>query len=183
VKAWQEWEESQQKTPTPKAEIGEIGFAPASTLGLKETLMRRTLLAVGFAVLASMTFAPHSGIWGLDIWGDKWGSYWWEYFPLFANTRDVLWRRLLCPDCVRGVTRRCRCEFAQVVATQGEANFMRETKHVYEVRPRKNHRGVDLISDALPFGRLWYDRPEAVNAISYAKVYSRSHYAVIRVYD
>jgi hypothetical protein len=29
--------------------------------------------------------------------------------------------------------------------------------HVYEVRPRKDRRGVDLISDALPFGRLWYD--------------------------
>jgi hypothetical protein len=26
--------------------------------------------------------------------------------------------------------------------------------HVYEVRPRKNHRGVDLISDVSPFGRL-----------------------------
>ena len=26
--------------------------------------------------------------------------------------------------------------------------------HVYEIRPRKDHRGVDLISDALPFGRL-----------------------------
>ena len=25
----------------------------------------------------------------------------------------------------------------------------------YEVRPRKDHRGVHLISDALPFGRLW----------------------------
>jgi hypothetical protein len=32
--------------------------------------------------------------------------------------------------------------------------------HVYEVRPRKDHRGVDLISDALPFGRLWYDTPD-----------------------
>jgi hypothetical protein len=29
-------------------------------------------------------------------------------------------------------------------------------------------RGVDLISDALPFGRLWYDEPNAVaNAIGY----------------
>jgi hypothetical protein len=28
--------------------------------------------------------------------------------------------------------------------------------HAYEVRPRKDKRGVDLISDALPFGRLWY---------------------------
>jgi len=25
--------------------------------------------------------------------------------------------------------------------------------HVYELRPRKDHRGIDLISDALPFGR------------------------------
>ena len=56
--------------------------------------------------------------------------------------------------------------------------------NVYEVRPRKDHRGVDLISDALPFGRLWYDGTNTVtNAISYAKFYSRSHDAVIRVYD
>jgi hypothetical protein len=56
--------------------------------------------------------------------------------------------------------------------------------HVYEVRPRKDHRGVDLISDALPFGRLWYGEPNAIgNAIGYAKHRSRSHDAVIRVYD
>ena len=58
---------------------------------------------------------------------------------------------------------------------------MKEFKHVYEVRPRKDHRGVDLISDALPFGRLWYDTPD--HAIGYAKHRSRSHDAVIRVYD
>ena len=29
--------------------------------------------------------------------------------------------------------------------------------HVYEVRPRKDKRGFDLISDALPFGRLLVD--------------------------
>ena len=34
--------------------------------------------------------------------------------------------------------------------------------HVYEVRPRKDKRGVDLISDALPFGRLWYGEPDAI---------------------
>jgi hypothetical protein len=28
--------------------------------------------------------------------------------------------------------------------------------HVYEIRLRAINRGVDLISDALPFGRLWY---------------------------
>jgi len=42
----------------------------------------------------------------------------------------------------------------------------------------KDKRGFDLISDALPFGRLWYDEP---NAISYAKHRSRSHDAVIFV--
>ncbi len=31
---------------------------------------------------------------------------------------------------------------------------MEAVKHTYEVRPRKDHRGVDLISDVLPFGRL-----------------------------
>jgi hypothetical protein len=56
--------------------------------------------------------------------------------------------------------------------------------HLCEVRPRKDHRGVDLISDALPFGRLWYGEPDAIaNAIGHAKFRSRSHYAVIRVYD
>jgi hypothetical protein len=56
--------------------------------------------------------------------------------------------------------------------------------HDYEVRPRKDHRGVDLISDALPFGRLWYGEADAViNAVDYAKFRSRSHDAVIRVYD
>jgi len=52
--------------------------------------------------------------------------------------------------------------------------------HEDEIRPRKDKRGVDLISDVLPFGRLWYGEP---NAINYAKFFSRSHHAVIRVYD
>ena len=56
--------------------------------------------------------------------------------------------------------------------------------HVYEIRPRKDKRGADLMSDALPFGRLWYGEPDAIsNAIGYAKFRSRSHDAVIRVYD
>ena len=51
--------------------------------------------------------------------------------------------------------------------------------HIYEVRPRKDRRGVDLISDALPFGHPWYGEPNAIsNAIDYAKFYSRSHDAV-----
>ena len=53
--------------------------------------------------------------------------------------------------------------------------------HVCEVRPRKDKGGFDLISDALPFGRLSYTAPD--DAVDYAKFYSRSHDAVISVYD
>ena len=60
---------------------------------------------------------------------------------------------------------------------------MTSTAHVYEVRVR-NKRGVDLISDVLPFGRLWYDGPNAIsNAVGYAEHFSRSHDAVIQVYE
>jgi hypothetical protein len=56
--------------------------------------------------------------------------------------------------------------------------------HFFEVRPRKDKRGVDLICEALPFGRLWYGEPNAIsNAIGYAEHRSRSHHAVIRIYD
>jgi len=58
-------------------------------------------------------------------------------------------------------------------------NVVKSILHIYEVRPRKDHRGVDLISDVLPFGRLWYDTPD--NAIGYAMYFSPSHNAVIRI--
>ena len=54
-------------------------------------------------------------------------------------------------------------------------------RHIYEVRPRKDKRGFDLISDALAFGRLWYTT--IPDAIEYAKHRSRAHDAVISVYD
>jgi hypothetical protein len=93
---------------------------------------------------------------------------------------------------------------------------MTSSQHIYEVRPRKDHRGVHLISDALPFGRLWYGEPNAASnatravvsavlsgfllqwqaicaedsaryscgfAFDYAKFFSRSCRAVIRVYE
>jgi hypothetical protein len=65
---------------------------------------------------------------------------------------------------------------------EAERSVKKASMHIYEVRPRKDHRGVDLISDVLPFGRLWYGGPNAVNnAIGYAEHRSRSHDAVIRV--
>ena len=58
---------------------------------------------------------------------------------------------------------------------------MTHSQHIYEVRPRKDRRGFTLISDVLPFGALWYTKPD--DAVSYAMFFSRSHDAVIRVYD
>ena len=46
------------------------------------------------------------------------------------------------------------------------AAVMSSSQHLYGVRPRKDKRGVDLISDALPFGRLWYDGPNAAECES-----------------
>jgi len=55
---------------------------------------------------------------------------------------------------------------------------------IYEIRPRVDGNGCNLISDVLRFGRLWFAGPNAIsNAIKFAKFYSRSHDAVIRVYD
>jgi hypothetical protein len=56
--------------------------------------------------------------------------------------------------------------------------------HNYEVWSRSDKRGFDLLSNALPFRRLWYGGPDAVaNAIGHAEHRSRSHDAVTRVYD
>lgn len=56
--------------------------------------------------------------------------------------------------------------------------------HVNEVLPRKDKRGADLISEVLRFGHLGYAGPNATgNAIKFAKFNSRSHDALIRVYD
>jgi hypothetical protein len=56
--------------------------------------------------------------------------------------------------------------------------------HIYEVRPRADKQGFDLISDALQYSSLWYGGPNAVrDAIGYTKFRNRSKDAVIRVYD
>lgn len=46
------------------------------------------------------------------------------------------------------------------------------TIHVSEVRPRSDKRGVDLISDVLPFGGCGMNGPNAVsNAVGFANFY------------
>jgi hypothetical protein len=57
---------------------------------------------------------------------------------------------------------------------------------VYEIRPRKDGCGFDLISDGLRRGPIWYSGPDAIrNAVAYAKYrsLSRSRRAIIRVLD
>jgi hypothetical protein len=57
---------------------------------------------------------------------------------------------------------------------------------LYEVRPRKDRDGFDLISRLFRYGPIWYSGPDAVrNAIAYAKYRShfRSQRAIIRVLD
>jgi hypothetical protein len=73
-----------------------------------------------------------------------------------------------------------------VRAAKAKSNFdalsqqIRNKMRICEVRLRKDKRGVDLISDVLPFGRLLYGEPNAIsNAIGYAEHYSRAHDAVM----
>jgi len=56
--------------------------------------------------------------------------------------------------------------------------------HIYEIRPRTDKHGFDLRSDALRYSPLWYRGSNPiVDAVHYARSYSRSHPVVIRVYD
>jgi hypothetical protein len=60
------------------------------------------------------------------------------------------------------------------------------SRDVYEIHPRKDKEGFDLISDSLRFGPVWYSGPDAVRyAVAYAKYRSRSrsHRAIIRVFN
>ena len=57
---------------------------------------------------------------------------------------------------------------------------------LYEIRPRNDRDGFDLISDLFRCGPIWYAGPDAIrNAVAYAKYrsHSRSSRAIIRVLD
>ena len=58
------------------------------------------------------------------------------------------------------------------------------SQHVYEIRPRKDRRGLNLISDQLPLGLLRFEGPDAfVDAVNYAKFYSPCHAIIIRLFN
>ena len=54
-------------------------------------------------------------------------------------------------------------------------------RHVYEIRPRSQSSGVELISDALPNGRLAFEKQRV--AAGYARLHSGSHPLLIRIFD
>ena len=59
---------------------------------------------------------------------------------------------------------------------------MSSSQHVYEVRQRKDRRGIDLIGERLPLGVLWFEGPDAIeDAVNYARSFSYPHPATIRV--
>src|SRR5262249_19042158 len=59
---------------------------------------------------------------------------------------------------------------------------MNSLQHVYEIRARKDRRGIDLIGERLPLGVLWFKSPDAIeDAVNYAGSFSYPHPAIIRV--
>jgi hypothetical protein len=52
---------------------------------------------------------------------------------------------------------------------------------IRQVQSRKNHHRVKIVSDALPFGQLWYSKSQMLTG--YAKFYSRSHDVVSAFYN
>ena len=59
---------------------------------------------------------------------------------------------------------------------------MSSSEHVYEIRRRKDRRGIDLIGERLPLGMLWFEGYDVIeDAVSYARSFSYPHPAIIRV--
>jgi hypothetical protein len=96
-------------------------------------------------------------------------------------------RRQKAVDYTKGVRRLLKAPMRLVQQCWAESDRLKRSTtsiHIYDIRPRADKHGVDLSSDLLRLSPLWYAGPNAVsNAIKYAKFFSRSHDAVIRVYD
>jgi len=55
----------------------------------------------------------------------------------------------------------------------GEIAVQRPAMHIYEGRPRSDKHGVNLISDALPFGGLW------TSTIAFASAQRRQFFTLV----
>ena len=84
----------------------------------------------------------------------------------------------------RGVLKASLDLVQQRLGKSDRPKFLPRSRHIYEIRPRADKHGFDLSSDALSYSPLWYRGPNAIrDAIGCAKHRSRSHDAVIHVYD
>jgi hypothetical protein len=73
-----------------------------------------------------------------------------------------------------------------MIANRNRQNSLGGTTNcdLYEIRPRKDRDGFDLISDRLRRGPIWYAGPDAVRtAVAFATYRSRSRWAIIRVFN
>ena len=67
-------------------------------------------------------------------------------FLVERNYRDRIARMCATDDA-------CRIP-KEIISTRERFGYPQRTTDVCEIRPRKDKRGVDLVSDVLPFGRL-----------------------------
>jgi|SRR5215471_8101254 len=119
-----------------------------------------------------------------------------ETKPQNVNLIQSVWRRIKKQIKVRdlrplkdvkggsGVTRESRPMTRGTGTTGTKAHPKKEQVTLYEIRPRVDGNGCDLLSNVLRFGRLWFAGPNGIsNAIKFAKFNSRLDDAVICVYD
>ena len=113
-----------------------------------------------------------------------------SFFQNFAPPFSVEQVGMEAPACfptnenVFALLRVARIIFESQMANDGCPKRSTICTDIYEIRPRANKDGVDLVSDALPYSPLWYCGPNAIrDAIGHIKFFSRSHDTVIRVYD
>jgi hypothetical protein len=74
----------------------------------------------------------------------------------------------------------------EAICSEPGSRVLAADRDHYDVRPRKDRDGFDLISKRFRYGPIWYAGPDAIRkAIAYAKYcsHSRSQRAVIRVLD
>jgi hypothetical protein len=85
-----------------------------------------------------------------------------------------------------GIEKHGKSVLMEVMGIEQNSLGLTTADDIYEVRPREDGDGYNLINDRFRYGPIWYAGPDAVrNAVAYARYRSRSrsHRAIIRVLD
>jgi hypothetical protein len=153
------------------AELRKRGFDDFESLEGADRVRFISYMHALFRTLEDVYYQHLEGIWihACGV-GSKWSfvtsTHFLEFRPGGVHTRVGSGRRSLRSSLISN--------------SKQPPGMMTSSQHVYDVRSRKDKRGFDLISDALPFGRLWYGTVD--DAIGYGQHFSRSYDAVICVY-